>query len=210
MNASPPTPDELSAFVDGELDEQRMAEVARYLASDPALADHVSKMRSDMALLAATFRPVKDAPLPAAWVDMIERSSGTRLPRRRFLHAGAALAASLLAAGGAWELWRVVDRDHDEPIVAEALDARSGTIAHGRSLTGADLSDVALRDRAVAQTLSLDVKVPDLTRLGYRLAGVQIYGGIRPNGRFNSPMSTGRTEASPFIFGVPPARRASI
>lgn len=57
---------ELHAFVDGQLDPQREAEIARRLAEDPEATARVAEYRRQNEALHALFDPVLEAPIPAA------------------------------------------------------------------------------------------------------------------------------------------------
>ncbi len=57
---------DLHAFVDGQLDSRRRAEIERQLAADPQAAARVADYRRQNEALHALFDPVLDAPIPAA------------------------------------------------------------------------------------------------------------------------------------------------
>lgn len=107
--------EELAAFVDGELDGDSKARVARAVAADPALAAKVEAHRALRDRLGAHFAPVLEQPVPdrlahllkakddnvvdfsAARKDLEARARPRTIPRWGWV-AGPALAASLAIA----------------------------------------------------------------------------------------------------------------
>ena len=128
MTSSPDIPeDELHAFIDGELTEDRYREVRSAIREDAALARRVAAFRSDKAMLRHAFSPAADQP---------------RVGEGR--HRGQLIAAILaLALLSGLSVWRATQPAADDGIISTALRARE-----------------SLRE--------MGLKVPDLTRLGYR------------------------------------------
>jgi hypothetical protein len=103
------TREELAAFADGELGNDRRAEVQAAIAADPDLAREVEAHRALRARLASHFAPILEKPLPEAMTAPLQtpnvidlgaartaRSDGhARIPRWGWI-AGPALAASLI------------------------------------------------------------------------------------------------------------------
>jgi anti-sigma factor RsiW len=200
-----PTEEEIGAFIDGEIDPARMAEIAQLIEIDAVLASRVGAYRSDKLLIATTYGPFIDRPLPAAWVDRIQTRKSTSgssgafggeafgggpfgrgtlgrgtfrgraLANRPAARIAAMAAAILLFVAGA-----LVIRysPTDEPIVAEALAARADSMPSRTVLTGEMLGTGAARNAALASTLGLDVKAPDLSRMGYQLTTMRVYDGV--------------------------------
>ena len=108
-----PTPEELAAFADNELDDARHAAVAAAVESDPELAARVRAHRALCEQLSTHFAPIMAEPLPErlvlplAQTDAVVNLASVRrmrearaprsLPRWGWL-AGPALAASLALA----------------------------------------------------------------------------------------------------------------
>ena len=106
-----PTPEQLAAYADGELDEVAAARVRKEIEADPALAEQLEQLTSLKAMLSARFDPVLSEPLPerltqpivdaAKVVDLgaVRAQRQSLWQRREFrFAAGAAIAASLVVA----------------------------------------------------------------------------------------------------------------
>ncbi|WP_066553212.1 anti-sigma factor family protein [Croceicoccus bisphenolivorans] len=167
-----PTPEELAAFADGELDEARAAEIAVLVDDDPALAREVARHRDLRAKLSAHFAPILDQPVPSRLSDAVRPRSTVvdfaaakqrrkRLPRWS-LYAAPALAACLVLAifvGGRpdastgyadRQLASVLDDQlvagqGDEP-TRILLSFRDGADRYCRAFSGAAKSGIACRD----------------------------------------------------------------
>lgn len=102
-----PTPEQIAAFADGQLEGAEQAQVGAAIAADPALARQVEAHRALAQRLGAHFAPIAAEPVPdhlAALlaapkvVDLAEARARRRgLPRWAWI-AGPALAASLVLA----------------------------------------------------------------------------------------------------------------
>lgn len=107
------TPEDIAAFADGELSDEREEEIAAAVAADPGLARQVNQHKALKAMLAARYAPVLDQPVPDRLAAMLARPQQAevadfaaarerRETRRRPPHwgwiAGPALAASLALA----------------------------------------------------------------------------------------------------------------
>lgn len=107
------TPEDIAAFANGELSDEREEEIAAAVAADPALARQVNQHKALKAMLAEHYAPVLDQPVPDRLTAMLARSQQAevadlaaarerRETRRRLPHwgwiAGPALAASLALA----------------------------------------------------------------------------------------------------------------
>jgi anti-sigma factor RsiW len=66
-----PTDEQLMAFADGALSTHEHERVARAVASSPELQARVKQFSATGGALASAFDSVLDAPVPAAWVQMI-------------------------------------------------------------------------------------------------------------------------------------------
>jgi anti-sigma factor RsiW len=64
--------DEISAFIDGALPEDRCIAIEAACSTDPALAAQLEALAQDRARLAAAYAPIAQAPLPQAWLSRIE------------------------------------------------------------------------------------------------------------------------------------------
>ena len=165
--------DELHGFLDGELTSERASVIAQEIANDPLLAGRVAAFRNDQELLRRVFAPVSARPLPAAWTTRIEQATARSRRPARYV-AIAALAASVLLIVGALGFYGGMLNQADST-VAEALAARQQQNALEQHLTGGAIEAVGQRDETLRAALHLPLHVPDLTALGYRLVGIDVY-----------------------------------
>jgi hypothetical protein len=105
------TPEDLTAFADGELEEPRRSEVAAAVAADPALVAEVERHRALKGKLSAHFAPILDEPVPESLTALLgggrpkvadltaarQRKAARGIPRWGWVVAPA-LAASLALA----------------------------------------------------------------------------------------------------------------
>jgi anti-sigma factor RsiW len=160
----PVTELELHAYIDGELNPDRMRAVAALLDQDPALARRAADFMADKQRLASVFGPIAARPLPAAWVARIRTARPHRFGPRRWHAIAAGVVLCLgLGAGGVWLL-----RPPADTILADAERA------HAASAPGAALPDQEGRDNGLRTALGLPVRAPDLAALGYQLTGIRI------------------------------------
>lgn len=107
------TPEDIAAFADGELSDEREEEIAAAVAADPDLARQVDQHKAFKAMLAEHYAPVLDQPVPDRLTAMLVQPQQAdvadfaaarerREMRRPLPHwgwmAGPALAASLVLA----------------------------------------------------------------------------------------------------------------
>ena len=107
------TPEDIAAFADGELSDERQEEIAAAVAADPGLAWQVNQHKALKAMLAEHYAPALDQPVPDRLTAMLAQPQQAdvadfaaarerRETRRRLPHwgwmTGPALAASLALA----------------------------------------------------------------------------------------------------------------
>jgi anti-sigma factor RsiW len=168
MDETAITDEELNAFVDGELDDERARRVAGRVSASPALSDRVALLRQDKDLLARVYGPLAERPVPPRLLRAIDRSRDERRRRQWGLLGAAAVAAGIVMAVwfGAPASW------FGDRLVNEAMAARDGTLAPTQDLAAASEAETA---QVVAAALPVPVKVPDLNKAGYALAAVAVY-----------------------------------
>jgi anti-sigma factor RsiW len=176
--------EELHAFIDGELDPIRAAEIATLVANDPALCARMDAFRSDKNQLHQIYTPLSDLPLPQKWLQIIE----DRTVRRRPIYGGpyfsmglVALAACVLLMLGFWLTYERTGVAKDDMIVAEALSARQNRMAPSESFAATSVAPER-RSAVLTGSLAMTLKAPDLSKLGYELTSLRIYSGV-PGGR---------------------------
>lgn len=166
----------LQAFLDGELAVEERQAVEDAIAKDPALGIRVAQYRNDKTRLATLYGRLDLGPTPPAWIETIRRGPVRRGPSLRFLGA---IAAALLVVAVVASYYGSLSPAR-ETIVAEAMAARDNALSPRRSVYGP--AAIAAANQMVATALAMPAKAPDLSRLGYRLAGVRVYGDV-PGGK---------------------------
>ena len=152
--------EELSAYLDGELDAARRLTVERHLARCPDDAEMVAAFRARDAALRLATHDLVDQDLPARLAAPLVAA------RRRRLGALAAAALLALVAGfGAWHMSRQGDHTAADlaTLVQDAVAAHRGYVAG----QGATAAMTPARDETV-------IAAPDLAGFGYRLVGSQL------------------------------------
>jgi anti-sigma factor RsiW len=164
--------DDLHAYVDGALEEGRALAVREALARNTALAERAALYRADKAMLKTVYAPLADRPLPPEWIALAHRKAR---PRMFWRLAGAIAAAVLIVAGGSLA-WRHYASVRNSDVVEAALDARDGAQAPERRIALGDIVQAHRYDATLRQTIASNVHIPDLSRMGYRLSGLRLYG----------------------------------
>jgi len=91
------TDDDLHAFVDGQLDAERVPAVLRHLQAHPDAAVLAASWQAQRLQMRRLYRETEPGPVPAALAAVVQR----RIRRERWRPWGQALAAMLLVAVGA-------------------------------------------------------------------------------------------------------------
>jgi anti-sigma factor RsiW len=179
--------EELHAFVDGELDPRRAAEFAKLVEADPVLAARIAAFRSDMKRLDQIYGTLRDLPVPPEWLQRIKDApvlrrqlfSGAMFSRRGITAIAAGLLLLLTV-----NLWFVYERfvvTNQDAIIAEALAARQNSMRPEQSFAATSGAPED-RNKVLTTALSMPLKAPDLTKLGYQLANIRVYSGV-PGGK---------------------------
>jgi len=171
----PITEDELQRYVDGRLDAQRLADLERYLASQPELSRRVAAWRAQRDGLRAAFGSVASEPIPPEL--NLNRLLEQRLYRRPVwwrLAATVVLSLGVGAAGG-WYFstasppsrtqiaMTLLQQQAMATHAVYTLDAR-----HPIEVTAAEREHLA---QWLSNRLHRSVTPPDLSGLGYHLLG---------------------------------------
>lgn len=167
--------EELSAYSDDELDANRRTAVERRLADDPAAAARLAEYRRRDGALRLAFDRIGEV----EHKPLVHRGRTTRpsaAPRRWALFAAVIACVGVFSV--AW--WLRVERNIDNRELS-ALASES-TAAHFRYLGSSEGAANAAgnQERPLASLtalLGLEVKVPDLSGLGFRLTGVRDLAG---------------------------------
>lgn len=184
--------EELHAFIDGELDEAASGRVAAAVSADPFLAAQVDAFRADKARLVSLYGGGLNEPLPPEWIAHIEQASARR-PVPRQVWGMMALAASFVLVLSGAIVWRQFAPVPHADVVAEALAARTLETRPDYVVPVRSDGDVQAQSAVMARRLDTRVKAPDLTRMGYRLAGIDVYSSPAPSFDLRYVDANGRT-----------------
>jgi anti-sigma factor RsiW len=181
MNDRPATREELlGALVDGELDAEESARVASLVAGDPALSEMYTKFRADKAALGRLYGPLLERPVPADWIAKIDRQARVRRPVQLAWWASA--AAVLVVAIVSALYFRPLPFSDEEGIVREAIAARAHDLSPREEIVAGNPAQIRAIDRAMTESIKMNLRAPNLSRMGYRLARAAIYDRT-PGGR---------------------------
>jgi anti-sigma factor RsiW len=160
--------EDLHAYIDGALSEERALLVKNALAENPALAERAAQFQADKVMFKAVYGSLTERPLPADWIARARRRR--RLPWRQIGSIAAVLLVAVVLGPLAWRHYApAAGRD----VVEAALDAREGTPVGGSHIFthGSTNRD----DAALRQAVALNVRIPDLSRMGFKLRSLQLY-----------------------------------
>jgi anti-sigma factor RsiW len=163
--------EDLHAYIDGALTEERAVAVRQALASDPELAERAALFAADKAMFKTIYAPLAERPLPAEW---IARAHRRKEPHTRWQQAFAIAAVLLVMVMGPLA-WRYYAPATGTDVVQVALDAREGSPAGIRHVATNDDLKTDRYNVALRQAVASDVRIPDLSRMGYRLEGLHLY-----------------------------------
>lgn len=170
----------LHAYIDNELPENEMAAFEEAMKRDPLLAKRAAQFDADKARLAKTYGHVREEPLPARWIDLIESSPRKSRPAFSIRIFGTIAAVLVVTVASLILFQRIEPRE--ETIIEEAMAARNENLPARQTIFVATSTHTRTADIAVASALAMRVKTPDLSRLGYALTGVRVYDN-RPGGK---------------------------
>jgi anti-sigma factor RsiW len=161
--------EDLHAYIDGALSEERALLVRKVLAENAALAERAALFEADKAMFKTVYGPLAERPLPPEWTLRVRRQERPRMNWR----LASAIAATLAVLAGSPLVWRYAAVPASADVVDVALDARAGALAQTQHIPTGPKPDSY--DAALRQTIASNVHIPDLSRMGYRLAGLQLY-----------------------------------
>jgi anti-sigma factor RsiW len=177
---SPVTEDELHAYVDGELPDDRKEAVAAWLAAHPEQAAQIAAWRAQADAVRARYGAVAHEPVPDRLkldqVLAIDRSS-----KRPWAALAAVAAIVAFVAGGATG-WTARGASAAAPTVfetftAEALDAYKLYVVEVRHPVEVPGSERAHMTQWLSKRLGSDLRVPDLQSIGLTLVGGRLLPG---------------------------------
>ncbi|WP_076862663.1 anti-sigma factor family protein [Bradyrhizobium mercantei] len=175
MSNRPISEDDLHAYVDHALEPERQAEVAAYLENHPDVAKRVAAFSDQRCWLRSALAPIAEEPLPPQLnLSRIIESRRRRTSSSSFRWAIAAML--MLAIGGisGWSI-RSATEAPAGGLAALAQEASDSYHVYASDHT----RPVELRDSTelvawVSSRLHQPVKLPDLSKSGYRLMGGRV------------------------------------
>ena len=166
--------EDLHAFIDGELGDADRQRVEQAVTADPVLGEQVAAFRADKARLLSLYGGGLNEPLPRAWISRIEQATVKKhLPRQAW--AMMALAASFVLVLSGTIVWRESAKTPQSDVVADALAARARAVKPDYVVPVSSDTVAQAESAVMAKRLDTRVKAPDLSRMGYRLVGVDVY-----------------------------------
>ena len=177
MNLTPEIrEEELHAYIDGELGSAERARIESVLETNGNVRDRVARYRADKARIVAVYGGGMSEPLPREWTERIETATSRRRWRAQTWGVAALAASFVLVFVGVFA-WRNFAQPTRIDVVSDALAARAGTVAPDSVIPAGSRQAVAAEARVMTVALDARVKAPDLSRLGYRLVGINVYSG---------------------------------
>ena len=159
----PPSPEELSAYHDGEAPPELRRAIETWLADQPEAAKTLADWRSLDAGLRAQLDPVVDEAVPGALTAPLARR--LRLP---YPQAAAAAVLLVVAVSSGWIARGVLD---PAGFPEEALRAHAVYAVEQRHPVEVDASQSAHLKRWLSKRTGVEVMVPSLEGHGYALMG---------------------------------------
>ncbi|KTT00620.1 hypothetical protein NS376_14870 [Pseudomonas oryzihabitans] len=164
MMYRPPTPEELMAYADNQLDALRHEEVMRYLATHPEAAERVADIREQNRRLRLIFSPVLE-PLPTHLMPAVVRHRIVARRKRRMTYLASLVLTLGLGSGLGWQARESMLRQAYVPM-ADAVEAyRLFASAEGKppvDVTGQDGAIQHWLEKTFVQAPAL----PNLERFG--------------------------------------------
>lgn len=167
---------DLMAYVDGHLDPGRRREVEAFLAENPTEAERIRDLCAINEALNTLYHPVMAETVPKRLEAALQPQPRRWIPvPMRY----AAAAASVVVSGGLG--WWIGDLDRSQPqqfVDQGFLSQISAAYRGGGTLEG--LSQASLGDGDgqpmawLAEQTALDVGAPNLSALGYTMAGKRV------------------------------------
>lgn len=161
--------DELHALVDGQIAEERRADLERWLESHPEDALRLARWRQQNAAIASAFGAVADEPVP----ERLREAARRRRPLGRVAAIAASVALFVAGAAAGWFGHGEIagERAMDLRLAERAIAAHKVYAVEVRHPVEVAASEEAHLVRWLSRRLDYELRVPDLTRAGYRLIG---------------------------------------
>ncbi|WP_143220677.1 MULTISPECIES: anti-sigma factor [unclassified Achromobacter] len=175
------TDDDLHAFVDGQLDAERVPAVLRHLQTHPEAASRAASWQAQRLQMRRLYRETEPGPVPAALAAVVQR----RARRERWRPWGQAVAAVLLFAAGAAgaRLWPVggtapaIVTAGAPQFVRDAATAYAVFAPEVRHAVEVPAQEEAHLVQWLSRRLGRPLTAPVLQAQGYRLLGGRLLTG---------------------------------
>jgi len=167
---------DLTAYIDGELDADRVRAVEDALSRDEGLAARVAAYRADKNMLKSIYGPLAEHSIPSAWTDLARAIPDPAARARRPWHlVGAAAALVLIVLGGLrfYEGWRRSVPTVD--VIEAALGARNDRSSAQKTVVVLSIGEARRYDAALVDIVGVNVQVPALGSMGYQVTGLKFY-----------------------------------
>lgn len=193
---------DLHAWLDGELDPDRRAEVEDWLAAHPGDAERLAAYRKTDERLRALYAPVLDEPVPARLSDALAPAVAAATPAHRGLRAALVAGWLLTAVGGTLAGW--FGREHfggwpgavaaDAEFVERAMYAHAVYVPEVRHPVEVAAAESKHLLGWLSKRMGREIRAPGLEMLGYELLGGRLLPGAdgRPAAQFMYQNAAGR------------------
>ncbi len=167
---------DLTAYIDGELDADRVRAVEDAVSRDAGLAARVDAYRADKNMLKRIYAPLAERSIPSAWIELARAAPyPAARARNSWRLLGAAAAVVLVMLGG----WRFYDAGHRSApagdVIEAALGARSDQPSAQKTVAVANIDEARRYDAALEGIVGVNVHVPALGSMGYQVSGLKFY-----------------------------------
>lgn len=166
------TRDTLMAYVDGQLDAERRAEVEAFLATNPDATAEVALLQRQADAIRTLYAPAGAEPLPQSLsVSRLARAQDQR--RSRFwTQAAAAIVLLGLGLGGGWLLRGNTDTPAiADRLIADAVSAHTVYVLEKRHAVEVGGDEEEHLSSWLSNRLQTNLAMPDLTASGLTFLG---------------------------------------
>jgi anti-sigma factor RsiW len=173
------TEDELYAYVDGELPDERRAAVETWLAAHPDDMTRVGAWRAQADAIRNRYGAVAREPLPARFD--LDRLARNKWPWKSI--AAAAAIAFLLGGSAGWFGRDLIGSDAEQArspfqaFTAEAVDAYNLYVVEVRHPVEVPAADADHLVQWLSKRVGYPLRAPDLEKLGLKLVGGRLLPG---------------------------------
>jgi len=173
---SPITPDEIHAYVDGQLPADRQEAVATWLATHPDDAALVAAWRAQADAIRARYGAIVDEPTP----ERLKLDKLTLRGRPWTAVAAAAVVAAFLIGGASGWFARgasAASPTSFDRFTTEALQAYKVYVVEVRHPVEVTADERAHLSQWLSKRIGYDLRVPNLEKIGLKLVGGRLLPG---------------------------------